>query len=187
MAVICAGLALIAPAAPSGADGLFPLIKGGPFTLVDHNGQTRTQIDPEGHAQLLFFGYANCPGICTAALPLMADVTDAVATHGITVTPLMITVDPARDTVQTMGAPLARVHPDLVGLTGDAEALSASYAAFNVDHRLAYEDPEYGPVYSHGSLVYLLDGGGAVLTVLPPVLSAAQATDIVLSYLRPQG
>ena len=70
-----------------------------------------------------------------------------------------------------------------MGLTGDAAALKTAYAAFSVDHALAYEDPEYGPVYSHGSLIYLMDAKGEVLTLFPPVLDTATATDIALKYL----
>ena len=171
---------------PALADSPFPLVAGGPYALTDQRGQIRTQVDPQGHAQLLFFGYANCPGICSAAMPLMADVVDAMAARGVPVSPVMITVDPARDTVAAMAEPLAKLHPDFVGLTGDADALAASYAAFNVDHRHIYDDPEYGPVYSHGSLIYLMDGAGAVLTVMPPVLDPARAADIAWTYLSPR-
>lgn len=170
---------------PALADSPFPLVKGGPFALVDQHGAARTQADPEGHAQLLFFGYANCPGICSAAMPLMANVVDAVARDGVALRPVMITVDPARDTVDTMTAPLAKFHRAFVGLTGPQDALDTAYAAFNVDHELAYEDPQHGLVYSHGSLIYLLDGAGDVLTVLPPVLDVRRATEITLKYLMP--
>ena len=61
------------------------------------------------------------------------------------------------------GTPLHRIHPAFVGLTGDTAALKTAYAAFSVDHALAYEDPEYGPVYSHGSLIYLMDAKGEVM------------------------
>lgn len=162
-----------------------PFAVGGDFALIDQHGQTRTQVDPDGLPQLLFFGYATCPGICSAAMPLMADVVAEMAKRGQQMRPVMITVDPARDTVENMGQPLAGFHTDFIGLTGDQAALDASYAAFNVEHALAYEDPEYGPVYSHGSLIYVMDSTGDVLTVLPPVLDATRASDITWKYIKP--
>jgi protein SCO1/2 len=170
-------------AGPALANGPLPFDVGGPFALTDQTGAPRTQTDPSGQPQLLFFGYANCPGICTAALPLMADMVDGLAAKGISVRPVMITVDPARDTVDTIGAPLAELHPAFLGLTGTPEALATAYAAFAVDHALAYEDPEYGPVYTHGSFIYLLDGAGKVLTLLPPVVDAGKAIEIALKYV----
>lgn len=167
------------------AESPLPFAVGGDFTLINQHGQTRTQTDPDGLPQLVFFGYANCPGICSAAMPLMADVVNDMAKRGQQIRPVMITVDPTRDTVENMGEPLAAFHADFIGLTGDPSALDASYAAFNVEHALAYDDPEYGPVYSHGSLIYLMDSTGDVLTVLPPILDATRAADITWKYIKP--
>lgn len=179
--------ALCCMALPAFGQGLFPVDIGGPFQLVDQHGQTRTEIDPEGRAQLLFFGYANCLNICSAALPLMAQVVDELARDGIEVTPVMITVAPDQDKVETMGAPLADIHPDFVGLTGDEGALQTAYDAFAVEVTPLFEDPEYGWVYAHGSFVHLLDGKGQLLTLLPPVLDVDQATRIARTYLEPGG
>ncbi len=175
---------LVALAGVAHADGPLPFAVGGPFALTDHHGQARTQADPDGLPQLLFFGYANCPGICSAALPLMGDVTDQLAQDAIAIRPVMITVDPARDTVANMGEPLGKYHADLLGLTGTPDALKVAYDAFSVDHALAYEDPQYGPVYTHGSLIYLLDGNGDVLTLIPPVMDAATAANVARKYLK---
>ncbi|WP_102110064.1 SCO family protein [Oceaniglobus roseus] len=178
-------LALSAPLAQ--AAGALPFDVGGPFRLTDQRGETRSEADPEGHAQLLFFGYANCRQICSAALPLMAEVVDELSAEGIAVTPVMITVDPARDTVDSIGAPLARIHPGFVGLTGSEAALQVAYDAFSVERAQIFDDPEYGPVFSHGSFIYLLDPDGAVLSLLPPVLAPEQAAEIVRSHLAPAG
>ncbi len=159
----------------------FPIAIGGPFTLTDQYGQTRTQIDPAGHLQLLFFGYANCQEICSAALPQMAEVAAALTARGVAVTPVMITVDPVRDTGPTMQAVLAKVSRNFIGLTGDPATLSQVYIAFSIESSLVFEAPT-GPVYAHGSLIYLLDSAGRVLTLLPPVLSSDQMIDVVVGY-----
>lgn len=173
-------------ASPLWAQSALPFDVGGPFALTDHTGAARTQVDPHGQPQLLFFGYANCPGICTAALPMMVGMVEQLAKKGVQATPVMITVDPARDRVGDMDTLLA-YHPDFIGLTGDQPALDAAYKAFSVEHKLAYDDPEYGPVYSHGSMIYLLDAQGEVLTLIPPVMDEWTATDIALKYVAPAG
>ncbi|KIN73657.1 SCO family protein [Sulfitobacter guttiformis] len=170
-------------ATSTAAGSSLPFDTGGAYSLTNQFGQTRTQSDPDGHAQLVFFGYANCPGICSAAMPLIADVVDAVAGHGITLRPVMITVDPARDTVENMAIPMANYHPDFIGLTGSPAALDTAYQAFNIDHKLVYDDPEYGPVFSHGALIYLMDSRGEVLSLIPPVLDTRRATEIALKYI----
>ncbi|WP_428515875.1 SCO family protein [Roseovarius sp.] len=156
---------------------------GGPFELVDHTGRVRTQADPEGRHQLLFFGYANCPGICSAALPLMADAVAELEADGVEMAALVVTIDPELDTVETMGPSLAKVSDDLLGLTGTPEALDVAYDAFRVEFEHLFDDPEHGPIYSHGSFIYLLDPAGEVLTQVPPVLPPEQVSAIVRKYL----
>ena len=180
-----AAVALCLSTAEAAAQTPFPVDIGGPFSLTDQRGQTRTEADPDGRAQLLFFGYANCLNICSAALPLMAQVVDALADDGIEVTPVMITVAPEQDRIETMGAPLADIHPAFVGLTGEPAALRAAYDAFKVDVTPLFQDPEHGWIYAHGSFVHLLDAEGALLTLLPPVLNVDPPTDIARGYLIP--
>ncbi|MEO0371108.1 MAG: SCO family protein [Pseudomonadota bacterium] len=166
----------------SGAVTPLPWDVGGPFALTDHTGAPRTQVDPNGQHQLLFFGYASCPGICSAALPLMADAVDALGKDGVDVSPILLTIDPKLDTPDTMGPALADLSPDFVGLTGEPEALNAAYSAYRVTFEHLFDDPDYGPIYSHGSHIYLLDPAGEVLTLLPPVLPAEQVVAIVKRY-----
>ncbi|MEO0774519.1 MAG: SCO family protein [Pseudomonadota bacterium] len=178
-----------APAQPldlSGAVTALPWEVGGPFSLMDHTGAARTQVDPDGHHQLLFFGYADCPGICSAALPLMADTVNTLAEEGVQVSPLLLTIDPALDTLDKMGPALADLSPDFIGLTGEPEALNAAYDAYQISIEQLFVDPEYGPIYAHGSHIYLLDPEGEVLTLLPPVLPVEQVVAIVKRYATSQ-
>lgn len=170
-----------AQTAPSAVTPL-PFRLGGRFTLTDHTGTPRTEADPDGRFQMLFFGYANCQSICSVALPTMAETVALLAERGIDVTPVMITVDPARDTVAAMGPALARISPDLVGLTGDPAALDHVYDLYQVDSKVVFDDPQYGPVYAHGSHIYVLDPAGTVATLFPPILSPERAAGIVAKY-----
>ncbi|MCE8537228.1 SCO family protein [Ruegeria pomeroyi] len=179
------GAVLAAPAQAGNAP--LPFDVGGPFELTDQNGARRSQADPQGHGQLLFFGYATCPGICSAAMPMMADAVDRLADAGIPVTPVMITVDPERDRPGEMNAPLARYHRDFIGLTGSEAELQAAYDAYSVERELAYVDPEYGPVYTHGAFVYLLDAKGEVLSLFPPILSSDRVVELARKYLGSEG
>jgi protein SCO1/2 len=172
-----------APAQAGASVGLpLPLNLGGPFSLTDQFGRIRTQADPQGHLQLIFFGYANCESICMVALPQMATLAEALAARGVPLTPVMITVDPDRDTPGSMAAALAKLHPDFVGLTGPAPALAAAYKAFAIESSVVFTDPAGAPVYAHGSLLYLLDGKGRFLTVLPPILADETMIEIISGY-----
>ncbi len=171
-----------APALPSNTPG-FPEIKGGEFRLVDGQGRVRTAKNPAGRPQLLFFGYANCQAICSVALPRMARAVEELDRQGVTVTPVLITVDPARDTVATLEPALRKHHARFVGLTGAGDALEAAYRAFQVDRKIVFTHPDYGDVFAHGSYIYLLAADGRFLTLLPPVLGPERIAEVVKGYL----
>ena len=91
---------------------------GGPFALTDHNGKRVTDKDFGGKHKLVFFGYTYCPDICPAELQVMSAAMDNLGDKAKDVTPVFITVDPERDTVEQMKSYVENFHPSLVGLTG---------------------------------------------------------------------
>lgn len=161
----------------------FPDVKGGDFKLIDHDGNERTSKDPQGNFQLVFFGYANCKAICSVALPRMAGAIDILENQSILVTPLLITVDRERDTVENMKDAVAFHHERMIGLTGSEKALQTAYDAFQVEKSLVYVHPEEGPIYAHGSFVYLLGPDGEFKTLMPPVLSPERMAEVAKSYI----
>jgi protein SCO1 len=169
--------------APPNTPG-FPNVVGGDYHLVDQFGHERTAKDPAGHYQLIFFGYAKCKAICSVALPRMAETVDLLAAKGIAVTPVLITVDPERDTAEAMRAELPAIHPHMIGLTGSKDALDAAYKAFSVEKKLVYVHPDDGPIYAHGTFVYLTGPDGAFKTLMPPVLTPARMAQIVTTYAK---
>jgi len=175
---LCAALNVVS----AGAETSLPFDIGGPFTLMDQDGRERTERALVGKPSLLFFGYAQCQSICTVALPRMAETVDLLGEAGIVVQPVLVTIDPARDTPKSLKTAAPRIHPNLLALTGSENALAAARKAYRVESEQIGEDIE-GPIFSHGSFVYLLDDRGGFLTLLPPVLGSERMAEIVAKYL----
>ncbi len=167
---------------PSNTPG-FPKVKGGDFDLVDHNGNRRTSKNPEGKFQLLFFGYSNCKAICSMALPAIAEAVDLMEEMNAPITPILITVDPKRDTVEGLRKSVGDIHAKMVGLTGTEENLGVAYKAFNLEKKFLFEHVEEGAVYSHGSFIYLLDAEGNFKTLFAPVISPVRIAEISAGYI----
>ena len=162
----------------------FPIEIEARFDLVDHTGRAVTQADFEGQPMLLFFGYASCQAICSTALPRMAEALDLLGAAGKTITPVMITVDPARDTQQSMADALPRYHDRLLGLTGSDTALAEARAAFQVEAKKVADAPD-GPIYAHGSFIYLIGPDGRVLALMPPILAPERIAALIEKKINP--
>lgn len=180
-------LALLLLAGPAFAADPFPLPPATPFALHTGTGQPRTEADPAGQYQLLYFGYANCPDMCLTTLPHIADVVDALAAMGIAVTPVMITVDPGHDQGPGMDATLAAYHPAFVGLTGTPQDLQPVWKAYGIRAEALFSDPYGQPILAHTGHLFILDPHGKPLTLLPPVLPVEATARIIAGYVRGTG
>ena len=161
----------------------FPDIKGGDYSLINQFGNTRTSVDPNGQHQFIFFGYANCKAICSVALPRMSAAVDELKNQDIHVTPVLITVDPERDTIKNLRVAAKKIHPDLIGLTGSDRALNQAYDAFNIEKSFIFNHPDEGAIYSHGSYIYLLGPNGDFITLFPPIIGFERIAEVTANYI----
>ena len=160
-----------------------PLAIGGPFALIDHRGQAVTDRDFHGRFLLLFFGYANCSSVCPIGLRHMTEALDLLGDKGGAVVPVLITVDPERDTVANLAPALAKIHPRLIGLTGSPDQLAAARRAYKVGAKATGRDLQGGALYEHGTFIYLMGPDGAFLTLFPPVMPPAALATAIARYL----
>jgi len=206
VAVIAAGLAAAGPAAwahgdkphataegaaaqptPMPADGAggepMPIAVGGPFALIDQNGHPVTDRDFLGRYMLVYFGYADCPGICPTALKAMADALNELGDDSARVAPILITVDPQHDTPENLAPAVAKIHPRMIGLTGTAENLAATAAAYGVESKPVGKSRDGIDMFSHGSLVYLMGPDGKLLTIFPPIIDGSAMAAALRGYM----
>ncbi len=161
----------------------FPADIGGAFELVDQTGRTVTDADFRGRYMLVFFGYAQCDGICPVSLKRMTRALDLLEEDGEQVQPIFITVDPENDTPAALAAYLPTIHPRLIGLTGTPEAVHAAMKSYKVNANPVGQSWKGTQLISHGSYIYLLGPDGALLTVIPPVFSPPAMAGIIARYL----
>lgn len=129
---------------------------GGPFTLVDETGRTVTDADVITEPTLIYFGYTFCPDVCPLDTVRNAEAIDILEEGGTSVQPVMITVDPLRDTPEVMAAFTDNIHERMLGLTGTPEQTDAAARAFRVYYRSnqSGDDPYY--LVDHSAFTYLV-------------------------------
>ncbi len=156
---------------------------GGPFTLTAHDGRTVTDADFRGRYMLLYllyFGYTYCPDICPMGLDAMTRALDALPpATAARIKPILITVDPERDTPERLAEYVALFHPDMIGLTGTPEQIRQAARAY----RVFYARADGTDLYDHSSVVYLMGPDGAYVAsfnhATPPERIAASLAEQV--------
>jgi len=132
---------------------------GGPFKLIDQNGQEVTQEALKGKPSLIFFGFTHCPDICPTALFDMSELYKALGPDGDKLASYFVTVDPERDTPEVLKEYLSSFDPRLRGLTGDPQAVAAMEKAYRVySKKVPLEGGGY--TMDHTALVYLMNKDG---------------------------
>lgn len=156
---------------------------GGTFTLIDQNGQPYTDKNLEGHYSLVFFGFTHCPDMCPMAMSNITHALDSMLPEvADMVTPVLITVDPARDTPEVLKAYIANFHPRTVALTGSEAETAAAASAFKVYHQVA--DPTVEDyMVNHSGYIYLMGRDGRYIKhfshTTPPEEMAVELEQIV--------
>lgn len=130
---------------------------GGPFELVNAQGETVTDEDVITEPSLLYFGYTFCPDVCPLDTARNAEAVDLPEERGQMVTPVFISIDPERDTPEVVGDFAFNLHERMIGLTGSPEQVKAASQAYRTYYR-AHEAEEGDDFYlvDHSTFSYLV-------------------------------
>ncbi len=140
----------------------------GAFNMVDKNGKRVTPDDFPGQHLLVYFGYSYCPDVCPTDLAILGQAMDLLEETDTSaakkVQPIFITVDPERDTPDTVGVFAETFHPRMVGLTGSGDDLANAARAYRVYYdRRDMEDGDY--LMDHSAFTYLVGPEGYVVGI----------------------
>ena len=157
---------------------------GGPFTLVDHKGRTVTEQDYLGSFVLVFFGYTFCPDVCPTALGDIAQAIDELNSDSVGVIPLMITIDPDRDTPAVLGEYVPLFHDRLIGLTGTRKQIKEIADLYRVFFSRAENTQFTYYLMDHTSFVYLLNPEGKVVSLFRYGTSPEEIASNIRRHMR---
>ena len=157
---------------------------GGPFELMDHRGQMVTDAQVLDQPALVYFGYTFCPDVCPMDVARNVVAVEILADAGLTVKPVFITIDPARDTVDYLADFVANNHPEMVGLTGTAEQIAKAARAYKVYYRKQPSQDEEYYLMDHSSFSYLMVPGFGFVDFLRSDLPPEVVADRVACVLK---
>lgn len=122
---------------------------GKPFRLSEHRGETL----------LLYFGYRACPDFCPTTFAEMLRIYQQLGEPEDRMKVIFVTVDPERDSLETLALYTQAFHEDFIGLRDDGDALKQLMAEFGV----TAERRQVG----ESALSYLIDHTASVFMIGP--------------------
>lgn len=139
---------------------------GGPWSLVDLDGNLVTNKSFEGKWLLLYFGFARCPDICPSEMVKVGKVIDTLRKEHPEVAkkiqPVFVSVDPARDSLKALRSFAKDFHPSYIFLTGSPTQVEAMAKLYRVYVSKADETDDGDYLVDHSIVVYFHDDTGDI-------------------------
>ena len=156
----------------SGSLAIMPRV-GGEFTALDQDAALITQDIFQDHYSLVYFGFTYCPAICPTELQKMTAALQKLEKHAPDkakqLQPFFVSIDPERDTPETVKSYISLFHPKFSGITGNPEQIAHLKKLYHVfaekvwDEEAGKNSDDY--TMDHSSYIYLLNPEGRLLAI----------------------
>ena len=142
------------------------------FTMIRAaDGREVTQADYRGRVVLLYFGYTFCPDVCPTTLSNIAEILTRLGPQAQHIRVLFVTVDPNRDTPPVLAAYVKNFAPQIEGLRGTPDELTALARRYRVVYSVTPATEDHPYEVTHSSAIYVFDGSGAARLIIASLAS----------------
>ncbi|KAH9514190.1 Cu-binding protein [Bulinus truncatus] len=163
---------------------------GGDWTLTDHFGNERSSKDFRGQWLLIYFGFTHCPDVCPEEMEKIVNVIKKTDNNKDLpkIQPIIITVDPERDTPEALKEYCNEFSPRLLGFTGTEEEILAATRAYRVYYSAGPKDEDKDYIVDHSIISYLVNPRGEFVDFFGQGMTVAQMYSAIqlhiLKYLK---
>lgn len=130
------------------------------FVLTGPDGESIEATSLKGKPVLLFFGFTNCPSVCPTTLTRLSVLIKQLGSEADSLQVVFVTVDPDRDTAETMKRYTASFGPWLLGLTGTEENLTRLRETYGVYAAMESSDSKGNYNVMHSTVIFAFDAKG---------------------------
>ena len=157
---------------------------GGSFSLINQDGLVVTDIDVIKEPSLLYFGYTFCPDICPLDTYRNVEAVRILDKKGFSVTPIFVTFDPQRDTIEVLKEFSDFMHPKMIALTGSVEQIKKITKKYRVYYKKQNNDDQQNYLIDHTAFTYLVLPEIGFVDFFRRELTAEQLADKVACFMR---
>lgn len=157
---------------------------GAPFTLQGKEGPVSLS-DFEDQLILIYFGYTWCPDICPSSMMFMARaIKNLSPEEQARIQPMLISVDPQRDTPERLASYVDFFEAGIIGLTGEEEYLRKLVREYGAFFRYTPVESAMEYTVDHTSEFYLVNHRGELVDTLSHNLSGNQLSSRLQQALQ---
>jgi protein SCO1/2 len=158
------------------------------FSLIDHNGQTRSIKDFAGKVVVVFFGFTQCPDVCPTSMSELAEIRKLLGADGERLQGIFITVDPDRDTLEVLKAYMANFDPSFLALRPSSpEQLAALAKDFKAYYKKVDGRTPTSYTMDHSAGSYVFDPQGRIRLFTRHGMGAQALAGDLRQLLKPAG
>lgn len=156
---------------------------GGDFVLQSAAGPYDTAT-LRGQVMLVYFGYTYCPDICPTSLTVTGEAFKQLAPAELArVRLVFVSVDPQRDTPARLKDYVAFFHPNMVGVTGNAEQIAATARLYGAAYARKDVGSAAGYVMDHSAWTYVVAPDGRLVGRIPHGATVEQTLAEIRKWL----
>jgi len=152
---------------------------GGPFQLINHDGQPVDETMLQGKWSLVFFGFTYCPDFCPTTLQALEATKQRLGDKAKDIQIVFVSVDPQRDPPQALKAYLSSggFPEGVIGLTGTPDRIRAAADAYKAYYQKVGEGEDY--TMNHSLTVYLMGPDGKFRTAVAEELGPEKSAQVI--------
>jgi protein SCO1/2 len=139
---------------------------GGDFTLTDHDGKPYSLQDARGKVVLIYFGFTSCAETCPLTLAAVGEALHKLGPLAEQVQPILISVDPARDTPEVLRGYVTYFHPSAIGLTGTQQEILEVARQYRAPVNIHKPGANGYYTVDHSSYVFVVDREGTLVNLI---------------------
>lgn len=152
---------------------------GGPFELVNGNGETVTDKTFADKPTVMFFGFTYCPDVCPTTLSELQGWIEALGEDAGDLNYAFVSVDPERDTPEIMRDYVGAFDKRITPLTGSREQINSVLKAYRVyAKKVPLDDGDY--TMDHSASIFLMNADNRFVGTI----AYGEAEETALQKLR---
>ena len=155
------------------------------FKLMGANSKAFGLNDLKGKWSFIFFGYTHCPDVCPITLGILGQafkLLEKTPAADQEIQGVFISVDPQRDTPESLKEYVSYFNNKFVGVTGDTSQLDALARQMSALYTIHANDSNKSGTYlvSHNSTIFLVDPQGRLYGRFSPPQASKEIAEVFI-------